>query len=150
MINDVYLDAEEFNISIPISFERLDEYMRHHAEAFNSVTEPCLIHWDLWNGNIIVDGGRITGILDFERVFWGDPLMEFNFGSLYDGKYFLLGYKPDFGSEKSRRNRRILYDLYHALIMNAECKLERYKDSGVKEWVQSCLNEKIIELNSLF
>jgi aminoglycoside phosphotransferase (APT) family kinase protein len=41
--------------------------------ALDEVTRPALIHFDLWPGNIFVDGSRIVGLIDHERAFWGDP-----------------------------------------------------------------------------
>ena len=52
--------------------------------ALDEVQSPRLVHWDLWDGNVFVDPAtaQITGISDFERSLWGDPLMEVNFGAL--------------------------------------------------------------------
>ncbi|MGW2815569.1 phosphotransferase family protein [Streptomyces sp. NPDC001415] len=50
--------------------------------ALDEVTEPRLVHFDLWPGNIFAHPGddtrpvRITGLIDHERAFWGDPAAE--------------------------------------------------------------------------
>ncbi len=43
---------------------------------------PVLVHFDLWPGNILVERpaageARIGGLVDGERMFWGDPLADF-------------------------------------------------------------------------
>ena len=42
-------------------------------------SEPArLLHMDIWAQNILVDGGgRVTGLVDFDRACWGDPEIEF-------------------------------------------------------------------------
>ncbi|WP_062294488.1 aminoglycoside phosphotransferase family protein [Demequina phytophila] len=44
--------------------------------ALAQVAEPTLVHADLWHGNVLVDPqtGDVTGIVDFERSLFGDPL----------------------------------------------------------------------------
>jgi len=46
---------------------------------------PQLVHWDAWDANFFVKDGKITGILDFERALWADPLMEAQFRALAFG-----------------------------------------------------------------
>ncbi len=48
------------------------------------MTEPVLVRFDLWPGNILIrnsalnsNSGRIAALIDGERMIWGDPLMEF-------------------------------------------------------------------------
>jgi fructosamine-3-kinase len=43
------------------------------------VTEPCLVHNDLWEGNVLLEpaSGRVLGIVDLERALYGDPLLDF-------------------------------------------------------------------------
>jgi aminoglycoside phosphotransferase (APT) family kinase protein len=35
--------------------------------------EPGLVHGDYWSGNILWESGRVTGILDWENVAFGEP-----------------------------------------------------------------------------
>jgi Ser/Thr protein kinase RdoA (MazF antagonist) len=48
--------------------------------GLEGVTRPSLVHYDLWDGNILVapgEGGwKLTGFIDWERAFYGDPLAE--------------------------------------------------------------------------
>ena len=67
----------------------------HNLDVLDEVSEPALVHWDLWAGNVFVKDGKITGITDFERALWGDPLMEHYFRMITEPKRpeaFLRGY----------------------------------------------------------
>ncbi|MCI0712426.1 MAG: phosphotransferase [Chloroflexi bacterium] len=39
--------------------------------------QPALCHGDLWYENVLVENGTITGIIDWENVTIGDPMMDF-------------------------------------------------------------------------
>jgi len=39
-------------------------------DLLDVVRTPRLIHFDLWDGNILVEAGQITGLIDGERAFW--------------------------------------------------------------------------------
>ena len=45
----------------------------------DEVTEPRYVEWDLWDSNVLVRDGAIVGIIDHERAFYGDPLIEAGF-----------------------------------------------------------------------
>lgn len=49
-----------------------------HGAALDEVTEPRLVHTDLWPGNLFVDPGTgaLLGVIDPERALWGDPLLD--------------------------------------------------------------------------
>lgn len=49
---------------------------------------PVVQHGDLWYGNLLVEGERVVGLLDFEEVGIGDPAMDF-VPQLYLGEWFL-------------------------------------------------------------
>ena len=44
------------------------------CDVFDDITEPSLVHGDLWYGNILVDDhGDLRAIIDNDRSFFGDP-----------------------------------------------------------------------------
>jgi aminoglycoside phosphotransferase (APT) family kinase protein len=48
-----------------------------HRTALDAVSEPRLLHGDLWRLNILVaPDATITGVLDFDRASWGDPMAD--------------------------------------------------------------------------
>ena len=37
---------------------------------------PVLLHGDYWNGNILWHGGKISGVIDWEDAWIGEPLLD--------------------------------------------------------------------------
>ena len=67
---------ERFSVSLPRPVEQLRELVRGHADVLDAVDTPVLVHFDLWVGNIPAARGAVSGLVDAERAFWGDPLAE--------------------------------------------------------------------------
>lgn len=78
MLDAVFADAERLGVDPPLSPYRTRFEAR--LVLLEAVTRPSLVHYDLWDGNILVargEGGwRVTGLIDWERAFHGDPLAE--------------------------------------------------------------------------
>lgn len=91
---------------------RLGEILDEPAEG------PSLIHGDVWSGNVLAEGGRITAFLD-PAIYHADPEVELAFISLFNtfGQPFFERYRelreirPGFFEE-----RRQLYYLYPLLV----------------------------------
>ena len=90
------------------------------------MTEPKLVHWDCWDGNIFVQSGKVTGIIDWERSLWGDPLMEVGFRTYSDNTYFQKGYGIRNLTENQQR-RALWYDMYLMLLVALECEYRKYE-----------------------
>lgn len=98
-----------------------------HAPSLDEVTTPQMVHWDAWDLNFFVKDGKVTGILDFERVLWADPLMEAQFRLLAfgGGQESLQGYgKTTFTHQEDERCH--LYTLHLGLVMKTECYFRNY------------------------
>ncbi|MEV7341763.1 hypothetical protein [Streptomyces sp. NPDC093544] len=52
------------------------EVLAEHAASVDEVSEPRLVEWDLWDGNVMVRDGMIACVIGHERAFFGDPLIE--------------------------------------------------------------------------
>ncbi len=115
----LHQDATDLGVHLP---KGVFSIVDRHTEALESVQTPTLVHWDLWDGNIFVDPklGVVTGIIDFERVLWADPLIETNFGHIRSG--FIQTYGDEILQGEHAKLRRHLYDLYLFLIMVIECR----------------------------
>ncbi len=100
--------------------------------VLEEVTIPCLVHWDAWNSNFFVRDGKVTGIIDFERALWAEPLMEAQFrrfggAAITDA---MRGYgKTSFTAAEQQRN--YLYSLHLALVMNTECYYRNYDTDDI-------------------
>lgn len=127
MLADVCADARRFGAPLPVDPEEVLALVRARGRLLDQVTAPSLVHFDLWEGNILLAEreGRleITGILDGERSFWGDPLADLVSTALFDDitrdPAFLAGYRPAPLTPDERR-RIAMYRAYLALIVLIE------------------------------
>lgn len=74
-------NADRYLAAIGIEDLGLAQHARRHLdEHLDEVpdsTTPCLVHFDLRPGNILVDGGQLSGIIDFEASRGGHASMDF-------------------------------------------------------------------------
>ncbi len=108
------------------SARRLPNDVLHRVEAMCAdldkwIVEPAaasLLHGDMWTGNVLVDGGKISGFVD-PAVYYGDPEIELAFTTLFGtfGETFFRRYgelrklTPGFWEE-----RKDIYNLYPLLV----------------------------------
>jgi aminoglycoside phosphotransferase (APT) family kinase protein len=131
MLDAALADVESFEATLPVPPGTIRELTAANADALNEVTTPVLVHFDLWDGNILVDSSsgtpRIGGLIDAERAFWGDPLADFvslaMFSDIRQDQAFLDGYRQAGGPvllDASSEVRLALYRSYIYLILLAE------------------------------
>ena len=138
MLKDVLADGAALDVPLPLPYGALHELLRAWFSVLADVTRPQLVHWDLWDGNIFIDPAtkRITGIIDFERALWGDPLMEFQYRGLVDPPDFAAGYGRPMLETPRARQRRVLYNIYLYLIMVIECVYRQYPTQDQERWAR--------------
>lgn len=82
---DLATDLDEQGLMVE-GLSRLMDLLREGRSLLDAVGEPCLVHGDLWLRNVLIaprgEDWAITGLLDAERAFWGDPAAEWIFGFL--------------------------------------------------------------------
>ncbi|MGN7356366.1 phosphotransferase family protein [Paenibacillus sp. SAF-054] len=135
LMSDLLSDGRKFGVRLPIVYEQIEEAVAAKLPILNEVTEPRLVHWDLWSGNVFVDQGRITAIIDWERALWGDPLFEYYFSHMENSNAFYRGYGSRFDAPHEKERRK-LYDLYLDLIYVIECRSRKYEDPDHLQWVE--------------
>jgi aminoglycoside phosphotransferase (APT) family kinase protein len=98
------------------------------AAALNDVTSAKLVHDDYHFGNLLHVGPEITGVLDFEWSFAGDPLYDYT--SWYSEEDLWPGSREPFlkgcgktGLSRSERLRLDVYKMIGMLTLCAESKL---------------------------
>ncbi|MRN52371.1 phosphotransferase [Paenibacillus sp. LC-T2] len=140
MFTSLLEDARRLGAEMPIAVETIEVRVATISHVLDEVTEPRLIHWDLWDGNVFVRDGRIVALIDWERALWGDPLMEYYFRYIENSEHFCRGYGRSFDSpnESARKN---LYDLYIDLIYFIECYSRKYDSAGHLQWAHDNLLE---------
>jgi aminoglycoside phosphotransferase (APT) family kinase protein len=132
ILDSVLEDGRRKSAEFGYPIDEIRDAVQKHAASLAAVTTPCLVHWDAWDLNFFVQGGRVTGILDFERALWADPLMEAQFRALAfgGGADSLQGYgKTTFTPEEDARCH--LYTLHLALVMKTECYYRNYDSDDV-------------------
>ncbi|QTU66152.1 aminoglycoside phosphotransferase family protein [Streptomyces scabiei] len=139
----VLADARRFRAWLPLPVDEVARTARTAYDALDDVTVPRLVHFDLWQGNILVEPGRtprVGGLIDGERMFWGDPVADLVSLALLDDirrdDDFLTGYQETGGEidfTPSARRRYALYRSYLYLIMLVEV-VPRALDDGDVAW----------------
>jgi fructosamine-3-kinase len=97
---------------------RVEELAGRLGEILEEPERPALIHGDVWSGNVLAEGDRITALLD-PAIYYADPEIELAYISLFGtfGEPFFRRYveirriRPGFFEE-----RRHLYSLYPLLV----------------------------------
>ncbi|WMC91382.1 phosphotransferase family protein [Kineothrix sp. MB12-C1] len=145
MLRAVILDAEKESIDLTISSSELFGLLEQDKGIFKSIVTPRLVHWDIWDGNIFIEDGKLTGIIDWERCLWGDPLMEVGFRSYAQSADFLRGYGIEEFAEEEKR-RIVWYDLYLLMIVAQEPVYRGYETADAYHWATALLREKYTEL----
>lgn len=150
LLRDVLADGRVVGVPLPLAPEAILGRARAVADALDHVRRPTLVHWDLWDGNVFVEPetGRISGVIDFERALWADPLMEFQFREFAMGAAFGAGYGRNLLDSPAAHQRRILYNLYLYLIMVIECRYRRYPTDDQERWARERLAETLGSLGS--
>jgi aminoglycoside phosphotransferase (APT) family kinase protein len=151
MLDGVLADGQDMAVALPRPDDELRELLRASYPALDEITTPQLVHWDLWDGNVFVDPAtaQITGVFDFERALWGDPLMEMNFSPLARDTVFAEGYGRDMLATPQQRIRRTLYNIYVYLIMVIECYYRLYPTRDQENWIRPWLAAELTELETL-
>ena len=135
IVEDLLADADSWGVPLPWPAPRIRKLVADNADVLDTVDRPALLHFDLWDGNVLAspaeDGkAHLTGLVDGERYLFGDPLMDFVSPAIYrriedePGHPFLLGYaeaadRPLVLDGPARR-RLALYRLHLYLLMTVE------------------------------
>lgn len=88
MIEALLADAAAWHLELPAAPERIRALLRRHGDVLAQVERPALVHFDLWDGNVLAAPGpggalELTGLVDGERFLYGDPLIDFVSTALY-------------------------------------------------------------------
>lgn len=140
LIKNLLEDARRLKVEMPIPLETVEAEIISRISVMDVVTEPRLVHWDLWDGNVFVREGRIVALIDWERALWGDPLMEYYFRYIENSEHYCRGYGNSFDSPNECARKK-LYDLYIDLIYFIECYSRKYDSQGHFKWAHDNLLE---------
>lgn len=134
-------DAVSGHVDLMIPIEKIWGYLERDKAFFEEVKKPCLVHWDCWDGNIFVKDGKVTGIIDWERCLWADPLLEVNFRVHGDNIWFRKGYGKEQLTKKEYR-RALWYDIYQMILGASECEYRKYDTMDMYQWSTGILKQQ--------
>jgi len=129
MVEALLDDAVSWQVTLPVDPDRIRAAVAAHAGLLATVTVPALLHFDLWDGNVLATAdGHLGGLVDGERYLFGDPLIDFASPALFrdiltDPDHpFLRGYRSvrAVASDDGARRRAWLYQVYLYLLMTVE------------------------------
>jgi fructosamine-3-kinase len=133
MIDALLDDAIAFDVALPVPPAAIHARYAAHRDVLATVSRPALVHFDLWDGNVLAtlddDGAaRLSGFVDGERYFYADPLIDFCSPALFDdilaepGHPFVRGYTSvtPLAIDDAVRRRLALCRLHLYLIMLIE------------------------------
>lgn len=142
MLTNLISDAERRNVDILYDGRTLLDQLEKDKGAFEEVKKASLVHWDMWEGNVFVKDGRVSGIIDWERAMWGEPFMDDRFRMHNRNKYFLEGFgQTSFSEDELKRLR--WYDIILYLTMMIEVFYREFEDKGQYFWAREML-EKVV------
>ena len=142
MLTNLISDAEKRNVDILYDGRTLLEQLEKEKGAFEEVKKASLVHWDMWEGNVFVKDGRVSGIIDWERAMWGEPFMDDRFRMHNRDKYFLEGFGQTSFTENEIKRLR-WYDIILYLTMMIEVFYREFEDKGQYFWAREML-EKVV------
>lgn len=136
IIEALLADAAAWDLALPAAPERIRALIARNGAALAQVTRPALVHFDLWDGNVLAarseDGTlELTGLVDGERFLYGDPLIDFVSTALFrriesePEHPFVAGYRAAAGQSarpftSAELRRLALYRLHLYLLMYVE------------------------------
>jgi aminoglycoside phosphotransferase (APT) family kinase protein len=148
MIADVLRDGERRDVDLGWDYDTVRAVVAENADCLDAVTEPRFVEWDLWDSNVMIRDGRIVCIIDHERAYYGDPLIEAGFVATQlpafgDPAAFLRGYGKTVLTASEQQRRR-LYCLHLVLIMIIETVYRGHTDTQQYDWARERLTETMV------
>ncbi|MBR4966384.1 MAG: aminoglycoside phosphotransferase family protein, partial [Lachnospiraceae bacterium] len=142
MLLNLILDAQKRGIDIIYDEQTFMEQLEKDKSAFETIRNASLVHWDMWEGNVFVKAGHVSGIIDWERALWGDAFMDDRFRMHNRGKHFLEGFgQTSFSEDELKRLR--WYDIILYLTMMIEVFYREFEEKGQYFWAREMLEKSM-------
>lgn len=128
-------------------------FLKRHAAAVDAVSVPRLLHGDLFLGNVLIDPDAaaplIVGVLDSDRVSWGDPASDWTFHLLKkrspaERSAFWDGY----GGKPVADSASVIRDSFYKIRSLGESRLE-FARLGLEEKAEATYPRLERELEKL-
>jgi aminoglycoside phosphotransferase (APT) family kinase protein len=107
------------------AFRTISDIARANAARFDEIHAPHLLHGDLWTFNLLVTHGNnhpaITGVLDVDRAWWGDPMADWIMFLLVirrgepEWRQWLSAFYDGYGLPASDESAQFRQEVYRAM-----------------------------------
>ncbi len=142
MLENLISDAQKRGIDILYDEQTFMNQLENDKSAFETIHKASLVHWDMWEGNVFVKDGHVSGIIDWERALWGESFMDDRFRMHNRGIHFLEGFgQISFSEDELKRLR--WYDIILYLTMMIEVFYREFDDKGQYFWAREMLEKSI-------
>ena len=147
LMGNVLSDASAKQVDTAVPAGTLLRALQQDAPCFDEVTTPSLIHWDMWEGNIFVQDGHVSGIIDWERAMWAEPFLDDRFRRHSRSEAFLEGFGQT-GFTPAEARRILWYDVFLYLTMMTEPVYRQYPDDSQYRWTRPLMEQSWAALQS--
>lgn len=110
--------AQPLNLIPNDEITAISHIFKEYSSVLDEIKFPCLVHGDLWNGNILasIDGGKckFQALIDADHALFGDPEWDFSGEQMLNAS-FEEGYGKGLDSSKHAYLRRKLYLLLYSM-----------------------------------
>jgi len=124
-------DAERWRVPLPVDGAEIMSLIASGQAELDRVRRAALVHFDLWDGNVLCRAGagggcELTGLVDGERHLFGDPLVDFVSPALFrriedePDHPFLRGYGRTAAFSGGELLRLAFYRMHLYLLMVVE------------------------------
>ena len=138
MLENLLHDAARKNVDIVYRAKNFLNRLEGEKLAFDGIMPATLVHWDMWEGNVFVHNGHVSGIIDWERAMWGEAFMDDRFRYHSRNKSFLTGFgQTAFTGDEIKRIR--WYDIILYLTMMIEVYYREYETESQYFWAKDKL-----------
>lgn len=135
-------DMEKNGGDVGVPFDEIRAQLEADKPHFDAYTgKPSMVHFDIWENNIILKNDKIAALLDWERTLWGEVLMEERFRAYNDIPAFFEGFFEGFGRSEfteSEIKRMKWYDIWMDFASMNERYFRMYEpelaDSREAKW----------------
>ncbi len=131
-VRDLLDYAETTKLYTSINRNEIESVFQANRRLLDEITQPFLVHGDLWSGNILVnrpsDAYKFCGYIDFDQSLFGDPQYDFSGGMLNSpfGDGYQVGCIVEENSILRRKLYLLIYSLDHYIIFNQLLHDEKY------------------------
>lgn len=141
-------DATNNNIRIKkYDYSLFVDLLELYKDSLNNISNLCLVHSDIWDGNIIIKDNRLNGLVDFSDLYFCDELFTFYFHTTKPetSRYFLEGYNQKILNQ-DEENRIIIYRIFILIKMAIEKEYKHFDKNNQYNWIYEKLDNEIDKL----